>query len=35
MTEGNYVRLLFGGSPFIEALPGLPVPFTSAAFVLL
>ena len=28
MTEGNYVRLLFGGSPFIEALPGLPVPFT-------
>ena len=29
MTEGNYVRLLFGGSRFIEALPGLPVPFTS------
>ena len=29
MTEGNYVRLLFGVSPFIEALPGLPVPFTS------
>ena len=27
MTEGNYVRLLFGGTPFIEALPGLPVPF--------
>ena len=29
MTEGNYVRLLFGGTPFIEALPGVPVPFTS------
>ena len=28
MTEGNYVRLLFGVSPFIEALPGPPVPFT-------
>ena len=28
MTEGNYVRLLFGVSPFIEALPGVPVPFT-------
>ena len=28
MTEGNYVRLLFGGSRFIEALAGLPVPFT-------
>ena len=27
MTEGNYVRLLFGVSRFIEALPGLPVPF--------
>ena len=27
MTEGNYVRLLFGVSPFIEVLPGLPVPF--------
>ena len=27
MTEGNYVRLLFGVSPFIEARPGLPVPF--------
>ena len=27
MTEGNYVRLLFGGSPLVEALPGLPVPF--------
>ena len=28
MTEGNYVRLLFGVGRFIEALPGLPVPFT-------
>ena len=27
MTEGNYVRHLFGGSPFIEALTGLPVLF--------
>ena len=27
MTKGNYVRLLFGGSRFIEALAGLPVPF--------